>query len=70
MSETARTGGVSAPGPGRSTAPYRYAPDRDDPRWALGECRRVVATALWRGGSAAFALYANWFGSFNTPTAA
>lgn len=44
---------------------YRYAPDRDNPRWSWVSLGAVVATALWLAGSALFAFYANNFGSFN-----
>lgn len=44
---------------------YRYAPDRDNPRWRWVSVGAVVGTVLWLAGSAVFALYANRFGTFN-----
>ncbi len=44
---------------------YRYAPDRDEPRWQWVSLGAVVATVLWLVGSSLFSLYANNFGSFN-----
>lgn len=44
---------------------YRYAPDRDEPRWQWVSLGAVVATVLWLVGSSLFSLYANKFGSFN-----
>jgi membrane protein len=44
---------------------YRVAPDRDDPKWRWVSWGAVVATLLWLVGSAAFALYASNFGSYD-----
>ncbi len=44
---------------------YRYAPDRDEPRWQWVSVGAVVATVLWLVGSSLFSLYANKFGNFN-----
>lgn len=44
---------------------YRFAPNRDDPRWRWVSLGALVGTVLWLAGSALFALYANRFGSFN-----
>jgi membrane protein len=44
---------------------YRYAPSRKDPQWRWVSPGSVVATTLWLGGSALFALYVNNFGSYN-----
>jgi membrane protein len=44
---------------------YRLAPDRDDPKWRWASWGAVIATALWLVGSAAFALYASNFGSYD-----
>ena len=44
---------------------YRYAPDRDEPRWRWVSLGAVVATGLWLVGSSLFSLYANKLGSFN-----
>jgi membrane protein len=44
---------------------YRYAPDRDEPRWSWVSWGSVVATVLWVLASIGFALYANFFGNYN-----
>jgi membrane protein len=44
---------------------YRLAPDRDDPKWRWVSWGAVIATVLWLVGSAAFALYAANFGSYD-----
>ncbi len=44
---------------------YRFAPDRDNPRWRWVSLGALVGTVVWLAGSALFALYANQFGSFN-----
>ncbi|MBW3547686.1 MAG: YihY/virulence factor BrkB family protein [Actinobacteria bacterium] len=44
---------------------YRYAPDRDEPRWQWVSLGAVVATVLWLVGSSLFSVYANNFGNFN-----
>jgi membrane protein len=43
---------------------YRYAPDRDDPRFSWVGLGSVVATVLWVLGSAGFSLYVSNFGSY------
>ena len=43
---------------------YRYAPDRDHPRFAWTSVGAVVATVLWVLGSAGFSLYVSTFGSY------
>jgi membrane protein len=43
---------------------YRYAPDRDAPRWRWVSWGAVVATALWVVGSVAFSVYVSNFGSY------
>jgi membrane protein len=44
---------------------YRYAPDRDDPRWSWTSPGAAVATVLWIVASALFALYTANFGKYN-----
>ena len=44
---------------------YRYAPDRDQPRWAWVSWGSAVATVLWILASVAFSIYANSFGNYN-----
>ena len=44
---------------------YRYAPDRDEPRWAWVSWGSAVATVLWILASVAFSIYANSFGNYN-----
>jgi membrane protein len=44
---------------------YRYAADRDEPRWSWVSWGSVVATVLWVLASIGFALYANFFGNYN-----
>ncbi len=44
---------------------YRYAPDRDEPRWRWVSWGSVLATALWLGASALFSIYVSRFGNFN-----
>ncbi|MDP8987624.1 MAG: YihY/virulence factor BrkB family protein [Actinomycetota bacterium] len=44
---------------------YRYAPDRDEPRWQWVSLGAVLATVLWLAGSSLFSLYADNFGNFN-----
>lgn len=43
---------------------YRYAPDRDAPRWRWVSWGAVIATALWVLGSVAFSVYVSNFGSY------
>ncbi len=44
---------------------YRYAPDRDEPKWSWTSPGAIIATLLWLIGSGLFSFYANNFGSFN-----
>jgi membrane protein len=44
---------------------YRYAPDRDKPKWGWASPGSVVATVLWVLATIGFALYANFFGNYN-----
>lgn len=44
---------------------YRFAPDRDDPRWRWVTPGSVAAGVLWIVASALFSWYAASFGSFN-----
>jgi membrane protein len=44
---------------------YRYAPDRDEPRWSWVSWGSGIATLLWVLASIGFALYANFFGNYN-----
>jgi membrane protein len=44
---------------------YRYAPDRDNPRFAWVGLGSSVATALWVIGSAGFSLYVSNFGKYS-----
>jgi membrane protein len=44
---------------------YRYAPDRDQPRWSWVTPGAILATVLWIAGSALFAFYAANFGKYN-----
>ncbi|CAN5325186.1 YihY/virulence factor BrkB family protein [soil metagenome] len=43
---------------------YRYAPDRDAPRFTWVGLGSIVATLLWIIGSAGFSLYVSTFGSY------
>jgi membrane protein len=43
---------------------YRYAPDRDEPRWGWTAPGTIVATVLWLVGSALFSLYTSTMGSY------
>ncbi|MBW3578575.1 MAG: YihY/virulence factor BrkB family protein [Actinobacteria bacterium] len=43
---------------------YRYAPDRDEPRWTWMSTGSVVATIIWLIASGGFAWYVNSFGSY------
>jgi len=43
---------------------YRYAPDRDAPRWQWVSWGAAIATALWIVGSIAFSVYVSNFGSY------
>jgi membrane protein len=44
---------------------YRYAPDRDEPRWSWASPGSVVATVLWVLASVGFSVYVNAFGNYN-----
>jgi membrane protein len=44
---------------------YRYAPDRDNPKWAWSSPGAIVATLLWILASIAFSIYASSFGNYN-----
>jgi membrane protein len=44
---------------------YRFAPDRDNPRWAWASPGAIVATVLWLAASAAFSIYTANFGQYN-----
>jgi membrane protein len=44
---------------------YRYAPDRDKPRWSWSSPGSVVATVLWVLASVGFSIYVNSFGNYN-----
>jgi membrane protein len=44
---------------------YRFAPDRDEPRWRWVSWGSVVAVLIWLVGSLAFRFYAANFGSYN-----
>lgn len=43
---------------------YRYAPDRDAPKWRWVSWGAVVATIVWILGSVAFSVYVSNFGSY------
>ena len=44
---------------------YRYAPDRNNPRWRWITVGSVLATVLWIVGSLAFSFYAANLGNYN-----
>ena len=44
---------------------YRYAPDRDDPRWRWVSPGAAIATVVWILASLAFSFYASNFGSYS-----
>jgi membrane protein len=44
---------------------YRYAPDRDQPRWSWVSWGSGIATLLWVLATVGFSLYANFFGNYN-----
>jgi membrane protein len=44
---------------------YRFAPDRDNPRWSWVSWGSVVATVLWVAASLAFSFYVSAFGNYN-----
>jgi membrane protein len=43
---------------------YRYAPDRDEPRWRWVTWGSAIAATLWIVGSVVFSLYVRNFGSY------
>jgi len=43
---------------------YRYAPDRDQPRWQWVSWGAAIATVVWIVGSVAFSVYVSNFGSY------
>jgi membrane protein len=44
---------------------YRYAPNRDEPRWTWVSWGSATATVLWIVASIGFSVYANTFGNYN-----
>jgi len=44
---------------------YRFAPDRDQPRWSWVSAGSLVATLLWVLATIGFAIYATFFGNYN-----
>lgn len=44
---------------------YRYAPNRDKPRWSWVNWGSAIATILWLLGSAGFSFYVSNFGNYN-----
>lgn len=44
---------------------YRYAPDREEPRWQWISIGSVVSVMLWIAGSVGFSIYVSHFASFN-----
>jgi membrane protein len=44
---------------------YRYAPDRDKPKWSWSSPGSMVATVLWVLASVGFSIYVNAFGNYN-----
>ena len=52
-------------GPDSARGLYRYAPDRDDPRWRWVSPGAIVATVLWLAGSAVFSIYTANFAQYN-----
>ena len=44
---------------------YRYAPDRDEPKWTWVSWGSGVATVLWILASIGFSIYVKSFGSYN-----
>jgi membrane protein len=44
---------------------YRFAPDRDQPRWTWVSPGSLVATLLWVLATIGFAIYATFFGNYN-----
>jgi membrane protein len=44
---------------------YRYAPDRDEPKWTWVSWGSGVATVVWILASIGFSIYVNSFGNYN-----
>ncbi|HEX8860575.1 MAG TPA: YihY/virulence factor BrkB family protein [Actinomycetes bacterium] len=44
---------------------YRYAPDRDNPKWNWVSWGGAIATVLWIVASLAFSFYVSHFGNYN-----
>lgn len=44
---------------------YRYAPNRDEPKWEWVSPGAVVATFVWMIGSILFTVYVSHFGNYN-----
>ena len=44
---------------------YRYAPNRDQPRWSWVSPGAIVATVVWLAASLGFSVYVSNFGSYN-----
>ena len=44
---------------------YRFAPNRDEPRWTWVSWGSAIATVLWILASVGFSIYANSFGNYN-----
>jgi membrane protein len=44
---------------------YRYAPDRDQPKWSWVSWGSGIATLLWVLATIGFSVYANAFGNYN-----
>lgn len=44
---------------------YRYAPNRDEPKWRWVSPGAIAATVLWMLGSAGFTAYVSYFNSYN-----
>jgi membrane protein len=44
---------------------YRYAPDRDEPKWTWVSWGSGIATLLWILASIVFSVYVNSFGNYN-----
>lgn len=44
---------------------YRFAPDRDQPKWRWVSWGAIAATVLWIAGSILFSWYVSNFGSYN-----
>lgn len=47
------------------SALFRYAPDREPPRWRWFSIGAAVGTGLWLVGSVAFSVYVSNFGHYN-----